>query len=80
MTSRFPAERRREVLAATRDLVAERGYSSTTVEAVAAATRTSKATLYRQWGDKAALVVEAVSAGSPALSAAAERHSMKWKI
>lgn len=65
MTSRFPDARRREVLAATRDLVAERGYSATTVEAVAAATRTSKATLYLQWGDKAALVVEAVSAGSP---------------
>ncbi|MEJ8277600.1 TetR/AcrR family transcriptional regulator [Pseudonocardia spirodelae] len=65
MTGRFPPERRRAVLAATSDLVAERGYESTTVEAVAAATRTSKATLYRQWGDKAALVVEAVTAGGP---------------
>lgn len=64
MTSRFPADRRREVLAAARRLVAERGFEETTVEAIAAATRTSKATLYRQWGDKASLVVDAVSAGS----------------
>ncbi|MEV1295088.1 TetR/AcrR family transcriptional regulator [Pseudonocardia sp. NPDC049635] len=64
MSSRFPVRRRREVLDATRRLVAERGFEQTTVEAVAAATRTSKATLYRQWGDKASLVVEAVSAGS----------------
>ncbi|BBG01798.1 MULTISPECIES: TetR/AcrR family transcriptional regulator [Pseudonocardia] len=64
MSSRFPAQRRRQVLDAARALVAERGFEVTTVEAVAAATRTSKATLYRQWGDKASLVVEAVSAGS----------------
>lgn len=64
MSSRFPAERRREVLDATRRLVAERGFEETTVEAIAAATRTSKATLYRQWGDKASLVVEAVSVRS----------------
>jgi len=64
VSSRFPPERRREVLDAARRLVAEHGFEGTTVEAVAAATRTSKATLYRQWGDKASLVVEAVSIGS----------------
>lgn len=58
--SRLSAERLRELYAGTLALVAEHGYDNLTMDQVAEATRSSKATLYRQWGSKSALVVEAL--------------------
>ncbi|MFJ9901858.1 TetR/AcrR family transcriptional regulator [Streptomyces sp. NPDC101152] len=58
--SRFTAERAAELYAAVRELLGEVGYDGLTMDAVAARTRTSKATLYRQWGGKVELVVEAM--------------------
>ncbi|MFF4506274.1 TetR/AcrR family transcriptional regulator [Streptomyces sp. NPDC001401] len=58
--SRFTPEREAEVYAAVLDLLGEVGYEALTMEAVAARTRSSKATLYRQWGGKVELVVAAV--------------------
>ena len=52
--------REREIFAATLDLVAEHGYDRLTMDAVAAACRAGKATLYRRWASKAELVVAAV--------------------
>ncbi|WP_367129171.1 TetR/AcrR family transcriptional regulator [Saccharothrix sp. HUAS TT1] len=50
---------RAAVLRATLALVAERGISATTVEAVAERSGVAKTTIYRQWPDRAALVVAA---------------------
>jgi AcrR family transcriptional regulator len=48
------------ILDAALRLVAERGYRATTTEQVAAAARASKATVYRRWPTKPALVADAV--------------------
>lgn len=48
------------VLAATQDLLVESGYAGTTISAVAARARCSKAAIYRRWDGKADLVVAAV--------------------
>jgi AcrR family transcriptional regulator len=57
---RLTAEREREILDATFDLVAEVGYDRATVDEVARRTRSSTATLYRQWDNKPTLVITAL--------------------
>jgi AcrR family transcriptional regulator len=56
------------ILRATLELLAESGYDQLTIDAVAARARSSKATIYRRWPGKAALVMTAVRrhAGQPA--------------
>ncbi|MEU3979507.1 TetR/AcrR family transcriptional regulator [Streptomyces sp. NPDC026672] len=61
--SRITPEREAELYEAVLDLLREVGYDALTMDAVAARTRSSKATLYRQWGGKAELVVKAVRHG-----------------
>jgi AcrR family transcriptional regulator len=59
--SRLTEDRLVELYTATLQLVAERGYEKLTMDQIAETTHSSKATLYRQWGSKSALVVEAMS-------------------
>jgi AcrR family transcriptional regulator len=61
------ALREEAILRATLDLLAESGYDQLTIDAVAARARCSKATIYRRWQGKAALVTTAVRryAGQP---------------
>ena len=56
------------ILRTTLELLAESGYDQLTIDAVAARARCSKATIYRRWPGKAALVTTAVRrhAGQPA--------------
>ncbi|MFF6985165.1 TetR/AcrR family transcriptional regulator C-terminal ligand-binding domain-containing protein [Streptomyces sp. NPDC010273] len=63
--SRITPEREAELYAAVLDLLREVGYDALTMDAVAARTRSSKATLYRQWGSKAELVVRAMRHSKP---------------
>ncbi|GAA4805260.1 TetR/AcrR family transcriptional regulator [Streptomyces ziwulingensis] len=63
--SRITPEREAELYAAVLDLLREVGYDALTMDAVAARTRSSKATLYRQWGGKAELVVKAIRHDKP---------------
>lgn len=56
------ARSRAAVLAATLDLLAERGIAGTTVEAVAERSGVARTTIYRQWADQAALVRDAFAA------------------
>ncbi|MDF3302808.1 TetR/AcrR family transcriptional regulator [Streptomyces tropicalis] len=63
--SRITPEREAELYEAVLDLLREVGYDALTMDAVAARTRSSKATLYRQWGGKAELVVRAIRHGKP---------------
>ncbi|GAA4114736.1 TetR/AcrR family transcriptional regulator [Knoellia locipacati] len=59
---RVEGEREQEILHATLDVLAEVGYDRLTMDAVAAAAKASKATLYRRWSSKSALVIDAVLA------------------
>ncbi|MFB7497817.1 TetR/AcrR family transcriptional regulator [Streptomyces sp. NPDC056161] len=61
--SRITPEREAELYEAVLDLLREVGYDALTMDAVATRTRSSKATLYRQWGGKAELVVKAIRHG-----------------
>ncbi|WP_405779989.1 TetR/AcrR family transcriptional regulator [Streptomyces sp. NBC_00859] len=65
MASRLTPEREGELYAATLDLLREVGYETLTMDAVAARTRSSKATLYRQWGSKPELVARALRYNKP---------------
>ncbi|WP_324783237.1 TetR/AcrR family transcriptional regulator [Streptomyces sp. H51] len=67
--SRITPERAAELYGAVLDLLREVGYDALTMDAVAARTRSSKATLYRQWGGKAELVAKAVRHCKPGGSA-----------
>src|SRR3954468_22051705 len=58
--SRITPEREAELYSAVLELLREVGYDALTMDAVAARTRSSKATLYRQWGGKPELVVKAM--------------------
>jgi AcrR family transcriptional regulator len=62
------AMRETAILRATLELLAESGYDQLTIDAVAARARCSKATIYRRWPGKAALVSTAIRrhAGQPA--------------
>ncbi|MFJ3773554.1 TetR/AcrR family transcriptional regulator [Streptomyces sp. NPDC090075] len=63
--SRITPEREAELYEAVLDLLREVGYDALTMDAVAARTKSSKATLYRQWGGKAELVARAVRHNKP---------------
>ncbi|AXG76388.1 TetR/AcrR family transcriptional regulator [Streptomyces paludis] len=63
--SRLTPEREAELYEAVLDLLREVGYAALTMDAVAARTHSSKATLYRQWGTKPDLVVKALRHGTP---------------
>jgi AcrR family transcriptional regulator len=56
------ASRDAALLAATHDLLLEVGYDRLTIDAVAARVKASKATVYRRWPNKAALVVDVMQA------------------
>jgi AcrR family transcriptional regulator len=56
------AEADRAILRATVDLLADEGYGGVTMEGVAARAGVGKATVYRRWASKSALVVDAMSA------------------
>ncbi len=67
---RVEGDREQEILDATLDVLAEVGYDRLTMDAVAAAARASKATLYRRWSTKAALVIDAMTSQKVAHPAA----------
>ncbi|MFD7408147.1 TetR/AcrR family transcriptional regulator [Streptomyces sp. NPDC059866] len=64
--TRLSPERESELYAAVLDLLREVGYESLTMDGIAARTRCSKATLYRQWTGKPELVAQALRHEKPA--------------
>lgn len=58
---RVEGDREDEILEAALDLLIELGYDRLTLDAVARKARASKATLYRRWESKPALVIDALS-------------------
>ena len=57
---RVTGEREEQILDATLEVLSEVGYDRLTMDAVAASSKASKATLYRRWSTKADLVVDAL--------------------
>jgi AcrR family transcriptional regulator len=53
------------ILTATLDVLSDVGYDRLTIDAVATKAKASKATVYRRWPGKAALVVEAIQTINP---------------
>ncbi|GGM04377.1 TetR family transcriptional regulator [Streptomyces fumigatiscleroticus] len=78
--SRITPEREAELYAAVLDLLREVGYDALTMDAVAARTRSSKATLYRQWGGKAELVVRAMRHSKPGGIADVDTGSLRGDL
>ncbi|MFF0227704.1 TetR/AcrR family transcriptional regulator C-terminal ligand-binding domain-containing protein [Streptomyces sp. NPDC004629] len=62
--SKITPEREREFFDAVLEQIRECGYDSVTMEGVAASTRCSKSTLYRQWKTKPRFVAAALRANS----------------
>lgn len=63
--SRLTEQRVGEIFDAVLALVVEHGYDNVTMDQIATATRSSKATLYRQWKSKEGIVVEALQTHLP---------------
>jgi AcrR family transcriptional regulator len=59
--------RRKSILDAAVEVVSERGFDLTTVDLIAARCGASKATVYRHWPDKNALLIDAVRHHVPVL-------------
>lgn len=78
--SRITPEREAELYAAVLDLLREVGYDALTMDAVAARTRSSKATLYRQWGGKAELVARAMRCMKPGDPAEIDTGSLRGDL
>ncbi|MFF7984701.1 TetR/AcrR family transcriptional regulator [Streptomyces sp. NPDC007901] len=78
--SRITPEREAELYEAVLDLLREVGYDALTMDAVAARTKSSKATLYRQWGGKAELVARAVRHNKPGGFANIDTGSLKGDL
>ena len=57
---RVEGDREQEIYDATLQVLEEVGYDRLTMDAVAAAARASKATLYRRWNGKVSLVIDAL--------------------
>ena len=67
----------RAILAATQELLVERGYRELTIEGVAGRAGVGKQTIYRWWPSRAALVLEAYLAGSDAIAPPPEAGSVR---
>jgi len=78
--SRLTPERETELYTAVLDLLREVGYDALTMDAVAARTHSSKATLYRQWGGKAELVARAMRHMKPGRIADVDTGSLRGDL
>ena len=71
------AEADRAILRAAVDLLADEGYGGVTMEGVAARAGVGKATVYRRWPCKSALVVDAVTACRESASQSPDTGSVR---
>jgi AcrR family transcriptional regulator len=74
------AARTRAILEATIELLAEVGYDCMTMDAVASRAKASKATIYRRWPDKAALVLEALRSRGSLVPSIADTGSLRGDL
>ncbi|MFI1094630.1 TetR/AcrR family transcriptional regulator [Streptomyces sp. NPDC020917] len=78
--TRLTPERERELYTAVVELLREVGYEALTMDAVAARTRASKATLYRQWKGKPELVATALRHHKPVSLGDIDTGSLKGDL
>ncbi len=78
--SRLSVERLNELYSGTLALVAEHGYDRLTMDQIAEATKSSKATLYRQWGSKTALIIEALRCNGPGEEEIADTGTLRGDL
>ncbi|WP_030786437.1 TetR/AcrR family transcriptional regulator [Streptomyces sp. NRRL S-920] len=78
--SRITPEREAELYEAVLDLLRDVGYDALTMDAVAARTRSSKATLYRQWGSKPELIAKALRHNKPVSLADIDTGSLRGDL
>ncbi|QEV22337.1 TetR/AcrR family transcriptional regulator [Streptomyces alboniger] len=78
--SRITPEREAELYEAVLDLLRDVGYDALTMDAVAARTRCSKATLYRQWGSKPELIAKALRHDKPVSLADIDTGSLRGDL
>lgn len=78
--SRITPERETAIYAALLDLLREVGYEAMTMDSVAARTRCSKATLYRQWAGKPELVARALRHTKPITLAGIDTGSLRGDL
>ncbi|MBA3433376.1 MAG: TetR/AcrR family transcriptional regulator [Actinobacteria bacterium] len=84
-TSRERGRRRSErshraIIAATQELLVERGYREVTIEGIAARAGVGKQTIYRWWPSRAALVLEAYLSGADAVAPPAGGGTTRQEI
>ncbi len=75
--TRLTPQRSAELYEAVLDLLREVGYEALTMDAIAARTKSSKATLYRQWGSKPELVAKALRHNKPVALADIDTGSLR---
>ncbi|MEV6313858.1 TetR/AcrR family transcriptional regulator [Streptomyces sp. NPDC051776] len=78
--TRLTPEREAELYDAVLDLLRELGYDALTMDAIAARTRSSKATLYRQWNSKPELVARALRHNQPVSPADLDTGSLRGDV
>ena len=78
--SRLTSDRLDELYAGALALVAEHGFDRLTMDQIAEATRSSKATLYRQWGGKAQLLAQALRCSTATSDAVADTGSLRGDL
>jgi AcrR family transcriptional regulator len=78
--TRLTPERERELYEAVVELLREVGYEALTMDAVAARTHSSKATLYRQWKGKPELVATALRHHKPVSPAEIDTGSLRTDL
>ncbi|MCW2796829.1 TetR/AcrR family transcriptional regulator [Nocardioides sp.] len=78
--TRMSDDRLGELYAGTLRLVADLGFDNVTMDQIAEATKSSKATLYRQWGSKLALFVESLANGAPVPEVAPDTGSLRGDL
>ena len=74
---RVEGDREQEILDATLAVLVDVGYDRLTMDAVATQAKASKATLYRKWDGKAALVIDALMSEKTPLAAPQDTGSLR---
>lgn len=77
---RVEGDREQEILDATLAVLVEVGYDRLTMDAVATQAKASKATLYRKWDGKAALVIDALMSEKTPLAVPADTGSLRGDL
>ena len=77
---RVEGDREQEILQAAMAVLVDVGYDRLTMDAVAAKAKASKATLYRKWEGKAALVIDALMSEKTPVDVPADTGSLRGDL